>query len=88
MGVIKKFALAPLAPLRLTLRVSEKVADESDRQQNSQAAVISRLRDIEAAVQRGEISAGEARRPEDEIISSRTVGAGISIARRGEEDHG
>jgi Gas vesicle protein G len=80
MGLIKELALAPLAPLRLTLWVSDKVAQETDRQQNSQAAIMSQLRDIEAAVQRGEISAGEARKREDQIISSRMVGAGMPMS--------
>jgi Gas vesicle protein G len=87
MGVIKELALAPLAPLRLTMWVSEKVAEETDRQQNSQAAVISRLRDIEAAVRRGEISAAEARKREDQIISSRIVGAGVPTSRGARTDH-
>jgi hypothetical protein len=79
-GLIRELILAPAAPLRLTLWVTEKVADEADRQQYSQGAVLSRLQAIKAAEERGEISEGEAREQEDQIIAGQMQGTG----RRGE----
>lgn len=76
MGLIRELVLAPAAPLRLTLWVTEKVADEADRQQNSQGAVLSRLQAIEAAAKRGEISEREAREQEDQIIAGQMQGTG------------
>lgn len=71
MGVIKGLALVPLAPLRVTLWVSEKVAEETERQHYSQGAVVAQLREAEAAAQRGEISEQEAHEREGRIIASR-----------------
>jgi hypothetical protein len=84
MGVIGSLLLAPLAPVRLALWVSEKVADEAERQQYSQGAVLARLREVERAVERGEISDREARQREAQIIASQmpaggSQGAGVAL---------
>jgi len=86
MGVIKQLALAPLAPLRLTVWVSEKVREEAARQNHSQGAVVSRLREVEAATERGEITEQEARRRQGQIIASRMQSTPVNEKQDGESD--
>jgi Gas vesicle protein G len=86
MGVIKQLALAPLAPLRLSVWVSEKVREEAARQSYSQGAVVSRLREVEAAAERGEITEQEAQRRQGQIVASRMQGTAVSEAQGGESD--
>lgn len=71
MGMITQLVLAPLAPLRLTLWVSEKVHEETTRQTHSPGAVISQLRELDAAAERGDITQQEARERQGQIIASR-----------------
>jgi hypothetical protein len=54
-GLITELLLLPVAPLRFTVWVGEKVADEVDHEQNSPEARVRRLREIEEARARGEI---------------------------------
>jgi hypothetical protein len=88
MGVIKGLALVPLAPLRLTLWVSEKVAEETEREHYSQGAVVAQLREAEAAAQRGEISEQEARERQGRIIASRMQRASAGGEQESEGDGG
>ena len=86
MGVIKHVVLAPLAPLRLTVWVSEKVREEAARQSHSQGAVIAQLREVEAAAQRGEITHQQALERQGQIISSRMQTTRVSNEQDGESD--
>lgn len=93
MGLIRELILAPVAPLRLTLWVTEKVADEADRQQHSQGAILSRLQAIKVAEERGEISEREAREQEGQIIAGQMQGTGPrgeagGSTEKSEETHG
>jgi Gas vesicle protein G len=56
MGVMKEVALLPVAPLRLTVWVASKVAEQADREHNSPEARVRRLREIEVARARGDLS--------------------------------
>ena len=68
MGIVKELALVPLAPLRFTVWVIDEVAQEVDRSQNSPQARMQRLRQIEAARDRGELNEEQAARLEAQII--------------------
>ncbi len=60
MGLIKELALLPAAPLRFTLWVSERVADEVESQEYSAGAVVQKIDEIEEARERGELGEDEA----------------------------
>ena len=68
MGVIKELSLLPIAPLRFTVWVAEKVADQVDREQNSPERRIRKLREIEHARRRGELDDEQAAELEARVI--------------------
>jgi hypothetical protein len=67
--MIKQLGLLPLAPLRFTLWVAEKVAEEADQQQNSPQGRLRQLREIEDARLRGEIDDDQAAELEAQVIA-------------------
>jgi hypothetical protein len=75
-GLIKELALLPVAPLRFTVWVSEKVAEEADRKQHSPGAGVQQLEAIEEARERGEIDEEEAAELEGKIIEQQMTRAG------------
>jgi hypothetical protein len=75
-GVIKALALLPVAPLRLTVWV----AAEADQRLNSPQAYIQRLREIEDARVRGELSDEQAAELEAQVI---TQASGSAEGHRG-----
>lgn len=77
MGVMKELALLPVAPLRFTVWVAEKVAEEADQKLNSPQAHVQRLREIEAARERGELDDEQAAELEAQVIA-RASGGGAS----------
>jgi hypothetical protein len=74
MGVIKELSLLPIAPLRFTVWVAEKVADQADQEQNSPEARMRRLRDIEHARRRGELDDDQAAELEAQVIAEAAAG--------------
>lgn len=68
MGVIKELTLLPVAPLRFTRWVAGKVAEEADYERNSPEGRLRRLREIEQARVRGELSDEEAAELEAQVI--------------------
>jgi hypothetical protein len=60
MGVVKELALLPLAPLRFTLWVADRVAEQVEREHTSPQALVRRLQEIERARASGEIDDGQA----------------------------
>jgi Gas vesicle protein G len=75
-GVIKELALVPVAPLRFTVWVADKVAEQVDREQNSPEARVRRLRQIEDARARGELDDDEAAELEALVIEGAREGDG------------
>jgi len=67
-GLIKHLVLLPAAPLRFTLWVAEKVAEETDRQQYSAGAGVQQIEQIEEAREKGELDEEKAEKLEGEII--------------------
>jgi Gas vesicle protein G len=69
MGVIKELSLLPLAPLRFTVWVAGKVAEEADQQLNSPQARVRQLQEIEQARERGELDDEQAAELEAQVIA-------------------
>jgi Gas vesicle protein G len=74
-GLIKELVLLPLAPVRFTVWVAEKTAEEADRQMFSTGAIARRLQEVEEALERGEIDEQQAEELEGEIIEERMSSA-------------
>jgi hypothetical protein len=74
MGVIKELALLPLAPLRFTVWVADKVAEQADRELNSPEARVRRLQAIEQARLRGELDDEQAAELEAQVIAQASGG--------------
>jgi hypothetical protein len=73
-GVIKELSLLPVAPLRFTVWVAGRVAEQADHELNSPAAFVQRLREIEDARARGELDDEQAAELEAQVIAR--VGGG------------
>jgi hypothetical protein len=86
-GLIKELTLLPVAPLRFTIWVADKVAEEVDRQEFSTGAGIRKLEEIQAARERGEISAEEAQEREAAVLQEQMDRAGSQLEPR-EESRG
>jgi hypothetical protein len=54
-GLIRQLALLPLAPLRFTVWVGDKVAEQVEREQSSPEAHMRQLREIDEKRERGEL---------------------------------
>jgi hypothetical protein len=72
MGVMKELALLPVAPLRFTVWVAGKVAEQADHERNSPEARLRRLREIEQARVRGELDDEQAAELEAQVIEEAT----------------
>jgi Gas vesicle protein G len=68
LGLIKELVLLPGAPLRFTVWVADKVAEEADRKEFSPEAGVQKIEDIERKRERGEISEDEAAEIEGKIL--------------------
>lgn len=70
MGLIKQLALLPLAPLRFTVWVGDKVAEQVEREQFSPEAHMRQLREIDEKRRRGELDEEQAAQAEAKIIEA------------------
>jgi uncharacterized membrane protein len=68
MGLLTGLVTLPLAPVRATLWVAERLLDEAERELNDPANIERALLDAEVSFERGEISAEEYERIEDELM--------------------
>lgn len=76
MGVIKEITLLPVAPLRFTVWVADKVAEELDHEFRSPEAYVRRLREIENAHGRGELDDEQAAELEARVLEQASGWAG------------
>jgi hypothetical protein len=67
-GLFKELLLLPAAPLRFTVWVADKVADEAEQREFSPAAGVQKIEELEEKRERGEISEDEAAEREGEIL--------------------
>jgi hypothetical protein len=68
MGLFTGLLLLPLAPLRGTVWIAERLLEEAERELNDPAVVERRLTEAEAAYERGELSEEEFELIEDELL--------------------
>lgn len=75
MGLFKGLVLLPAAPLRFTVWVADKVAEEADEQEFSSAAGVRKIEEIEEKRERGEIGEDEAAELEGQILEQQVARA-------------
>jgi len=68
MGLVSGLVLLPLAPLRGTIWVAERLAEYAEEQLDDERAARRLLIDAEAALERGDLSEAEFDRIEDELL--------------------
>jgi hypothetical protein len=68
MGLFTGLLLLPLAPLRGTIWIAEKLAEYAESELNDERAVRRLLIDAEAALEAGELSEEEFDQIEDELL--------------------
>jgi len=68
MGLITGLLTLPLAPVRGTMWIADRLLEEAERELNRPANVEQQLADAELRYERGEISADEFERLEDELV--------------------
>jgi Gas vesicle protein G len=83
MGMIKELLLLPVAPARGVVWVSEKIAEQAERERYSDAAAIKRLDELERKREAGEIDEQRAKELEDELIQEQ-----LTRVPEGENGHG
>jgi Gas vesicle protein G len=67
-GLFKQVVLLPAAPLRFTVWVADKVAEEADQREFSPEAAVRKIDELEEKRQRGEIGEDEAAELEGRIL--------------------
>ncbi|HZB97740.1 MAG TPA: gas vesicle protein GvpG [Candidatus Sulfotelmatobacter sp.] len=83
MGLISQLVLLPAAPLRFTVWVADKVAEEVERQEFSPGAGVRKLEEIQQARERGEISEEEAAELEGRILEQQMSAPTLSKSGQG-----
>jgi chorismate mutase len=68
MGLFTGLLTLPLAPLRGTVWIAERLLEEAERELNDPAVVEQQLNEAEAAFERGELSEEEFELIEDELV--------------------
>jgi hypothetical protein len=67
-GLITGLITLPLAPVRGTVWIAEKLLEEAERELNDPAAIEQQLLDAEARHERGEITDDELEQIEDDLL--------------------
>ena len=68
MGIFTGLLLLPLAPLRGTIWLAERLAEIADRELNDESTVLRLLVEAEMALDAGQISHAEYEEIEDELL--------------------
>jgi Gas vesicle protein G len=68
-GLFTGLLLLPLAPLRGTIWVAEKLAEIADRELNDESTVVRLLLEAEMALEAGQISLAEYEEIEDQLLT-------------------
>ena len=80
MGLFTGILLLPLAPLRGTIWVAEKLAEQAARELDDEVVVRRLLAEAELDLERGELTVDEFEQIEDELLER------LELARGGEEE--
>ena len=73
MGLITGLLTLPLAPVRGTIWIAERLLEEAERELSDPATIEQELLEAEARYERGEISYDEFERLEDELLRRLTA---------------
>ena len=76
MGIFTGLLLLPLAPLRGTIWIAERLAEYAERELDDEATVRRLLAEAEIDLERGELTEEEFAHTEDELLE-RLDGAGL-----------
>jgi Gas vesicle protein G len=76
MGLLTGLLTLPLAPVRGTIWVAERLLEEAERELNDPAAIEQQLLEAEARYERREISEDELEEIEDELLRRLTARGG------------
>jgi hypothetical protein len=68
MGIFSGLLLLPLAPLRGTVWIAERLAEQAERELDEETSVRRLLLEAEAALERGELSEAEYEEIEDQLL--------------------
>ena len=79
MGLLTGLLTLPLAPVRGTLWVAERLLEEAERELNDPARIERELDEAQALYDRGEITDDELAEIEDELLRRLTAGGGIDV---------
>jgi Gas vesicle protein G len=74
MGLITGLLTLPLAPVRGTVWIAERLLEQAEAELNDENAIIAQLMEIDAAREAGEISDEDAAQAED-ILLERLIAA-------------
>jgi hypothetical protein len=77
MGLLTALVTLPLAPVRGTIWVAERLLEEAERQLNTPEAIEQQIIAAEGALERGELTEEEFERIEEELLE-RLLGKGVS----------
>ena len=77
MGLFTGLLTLPLAPVRGTMWIAERLLEEAERELNDPAAIEQQLLDAEERYERGEISTEDFERIEDELLRRLTARGGF-----------
>jgi polyhydroxyalkanoate synthesis regulator phasin len=72
MGLLSSILLLPVAPVRGVIWVGELIQDQVERQLHDPAALRSELEEIDSAVEKGDLSAEEAKQAQQATLERRT----------------
>jgi len=76
MGLITGLVTLPLAPVRGTMWIAERLLEEAERELNDPRAIEAQLLEAESAYERGAISEEEYAHIEDALVRRLTSGGG------------
>jgi hypothetical protein len=68
MGLITGLLTLPLAPVRGTVWIAERILEQAEAEMDDEGAIVTRLMEIDAAREAGEISEQEASEAEDILL--------------------
>jgi hypothetical protein len=77
MGLLTGLLTLPLAPVRGTIWIAERLLEEAERELNDPQAIEQQLLDAEARFERGEISEEEFELIEDDLLRRLTARGGF-----------
>ena len=77
MGLLTGLLTLPLAPVRGTIWIAERLLEEAERELNDPAAIEQQLLEAEERYERGEMTADEFEVVEDELLRRLTARGGF-----------